>query len=261
MIILIQLPVRVRFNPFVPQVDLYSLFNQVNTISKVHQMSYISFYNDRTQAQNRINELLELNRILILDMALKNRFEIPAQRKPFNAAVGRADFYFRHLVAPISEPIITSGISNAPVPKSEAVVSEQRPVEPFAHVPKPSADLQERAKKAIDKLGDNLPSECSDPISMEPLIDPIEINNRVYNRDTLLNLLEEGQFKDPFTRELIKPERAKSATYMLEAMEQHLEAEAGKQPALLSSHKETDVYPLRDLLESWETLLNTSPKP
>ncbi|KTD66932.1 MULTISPECIES: hypothetical protein [Legionella] len=260
LLIIVQIPPRVRFNPFTTQADLFSFYHQVNNISKAHHTPYISFYNNSYQ-EERINHLKELSRILVLEMALNHRYEIPAHRNSFNAAVNRANFHFRNLETPIEVQRAPSPRASQRLVPDQGRVAAERPNTPFGHVPKPDTALQERAKKAMEKLGNDLPSECTDPISMEPLTDPIEINNRVYNRGTALNLLERGQFKDPFTRELIDPKTAKSGSYMLEAMEQHLEAKAGKEPALYVRHKQTNVHPLKDLIENWENLLNTAPKP
>ncbi len=129
------------------------------------------------------------------------------------------------------------------------------PVGPLGHVPQPDARLKVAAANAAEKLNDDLPMECTDPITLEPLTDPIEINRRVYNRDTLLDMIREGQFMDPFTREAIDPATAKPAHYMLQAMSQHLAVMKGDEPLLLATHKETKCIPLKNLLEQWEQLL------
>jgi hypothetical protein len=243
--IVIEFPARAPFNPFKEQIDLFTVFNQVNEINRRQRASYVSYHMNAFQAQEQVDLFArQMRRFLVLEMLLENRLQIPQRREPFSAAVNRANFHFGEFEVPINSI------------RSPSRTKTEEPKTPFAHIPIPDSALQERAKKAVAQLGEDLPGECTDPITMEPLSDPIEINHRVYNRSTLSNMLENGMFKDPFTRERIDPTTAKSAAYMLEAMEQHLQAKEGKGPALLKSHKNTDVQPLKDLIELWEKLIS-----
>lgn len=155
-------------------------------------------------------------------------------------------------VAPQHEPQEVIPMNLPEIPRAALPI---QPVGPLSQVPYPQADLKETARKDAEKLGEDLPMECTDPITLEPLTDPIEINRRVYNRETLEDMIKEGAFNDPFTRELINPTTAKPAHYMLQAISQHAAATKGEEPSLLATHKDTQCIPLQNLLEQWGQML------
>ncbi|ASQ47329.1 U-box domain-containing protein [Legionella clemsonensis] len=140
----------------------------------------------------------------------------------------------------------------APLPEIPVAALPVQPVGPLSHVPYPDIALKATATKAAEKLGEDLPMECMDPITLEPLTDPVEINRRVYNRETLEGMIKDGQFNDPFTREIIDPATAKPAPYMLEAISQHIAVIKGEEPPLVADHKDSHCIPLKSLFEQWE---------
>ncbi|OCH99022.1 hypothetical protein A8135_09765 [Legionella jamestowniensis] len=156
------------------------------------------------------------------------------------------------VVAPQQEPEVIR-VDRPEIPVAALPIP---PIGPLSHVPSPDAVLKAKAAKITEKLGEDLPMECTDPITLEPLTDPVEINRRVYNRETLEGMIKEGQFNDPFTREAIDPATAKPAHYMLDAITQHAAAIEGEEPSLLNEHKDTNCIPLKNLFEQWEQMLN-----
>ncbi|CEK09356.1 U-box domain-containing protein [Legionella hackeliae] len=399
--VIVNLPPRVRFNPFLTS-TLFDVFQQVKNQAKQEHSSYITYGTKLEQVNEHISGISNHpSRILVLQMQINNRYEIPGEPMNFIKAVKKADFHLGAfhkeiaLALPIVKKPVTvsvpreplksvspklpdhpikkiiqnhpglqmpSGVQKLPenlqkviqskseflskyksspplkkpsveqikqipkpvvlpqIPKPAPVVQprplaprppvvapippvavpprpqveednrvnlpeipvqalpippqpqplvdnvnrldpeipeEALPVPPgrLGHVPYPARTLAQAAKKVADEHADELPVEFMDPITMEPLTDPIEINRRVYDRDTAEGLIKQGQFQDPFTREAIDPATAKPAHYMLEAMSEHLAVMKKEEPKLPALHKDTTCIPLKALFEQWEEML------
>ncbi|KTD18531.1 Uncharacterised protein [Legionella lansingensis] len=253
--VIIEMQPRMRFNPFVPQIDIFSLYQETKFHERESRSSFISYHNFN-QVNERINHLA-FKRFLLLEMLVDNYYQIPRTRNEFLGSINRASFHMGSFQQELPHRA-SAAATRSPVQFDQEAASPRPTVvpTPFSHIPAPDAAKKKAAQDMASKLGDDLPTECNDPITMMPLLDPIEINKRVYNRDTASNLIKNGKFQDPFTRETIDPTTAKSADYMLDAIVQHDEVKQGKKPALLDSHKNTDVHPLKDLLQVWEDLLS-----
>ncbi|NSL17380.1 hypothetical protein HRQ65_03150 [Tatlockia micdadei] len=232
-----------RFNPFRANVNnLFDVFEAAKNDARVSRTPFISHYNNLNSAQAQMELLAaRMSRFLVLEMLLENHFHIANRRAPFAESISRADFHF--------------GGFQSPIPRPSSRPHVQESTDPLAHIPKPNATLSDKAKKVAAELDDKLPQECCDPISMEPLADPIEINKRVYNRETVSRLIKDGKFEDPFNRAKVDPSTAKPAHYMLDAIIAHSDVLAHKEPIMLRNHKSTDVHPLKDLIEQWGQLL------
>jgi U-box domain len=247
--VIIQLPPRMIFNPFQRRMDdLFDLFNDVKSIAKASLTPFVTSYPNQDKLQEQVNSLNSaLSRFVLLEMQLRTHFDIPYSRNEFVESIEQATFHFGGL--------------QRPIPRSHQPQA-QPPSDPLAHVPKPAQASQDEAKRIAARLGDKLPEECYDPIAYESLTDPIEINNRVYNRETVAKLIKNGVFNDPFTRDEINPKEAKPAHYMLNAIAAHDAVLEGKRPSMLDTFKDTKVFPLIDLFEKWqETLRKPGPTP
>lgn len=257
LIVIIQLPPHRSFSPFrAKSIDLFNLFNETKELSKAHRVPYISYHTNHEKTREHIDLLaLQFSRFILLEMlSLNSRIDIPHRAQLFMESVSHARFQV--------------GAFERQMPNTQqSTVYPQRPLQPstitqrefFAHVPKPNVEKQDKAKKIALETGSNLPEECLDPITMDVLNDPIEINRRVYNRPTLTNMIENGKFKDPFTRELIDLSTAKPAHYMLDAIIEHPKAMSGIRPEFANLHKNTEVKPLLDLITIWEDFLRQRP--
>lgn len=279
--VVIQLSPRTKFNPFIQRNDLFDLFAETKAIGKKSHTHHLTYHKDESAAQNHMGHMDQLtakiNRFVLLQMLVDNHYRIPTRRPLFGQATQNADFIFGGLRRPLEQRpqieqrpqrlLVQRPLVQMPQPEvrrnnTPSIPARTTPVTastPFEQIPRPNAVQQAKAAEVAKKLGDQLPQECCDPISMEPLTDPIEINNRVYNRETIPNLVKKGEFADPFTRERIKLEKAKPAHYMLDAIIQHTDAVAKKEPSMLAAHRGTEVRPLKDLIEVWEKLLSSSP--
>lgn len=161
--------------------------------------------------------------------------------------------------APIVVPQVVIPEPNRVEPVNPPVVQEIVPELPknlpFEHIPAPDEKLVKAAHDVAAKLGDDLPIDCLDPISMEVLSDPIEVNRRVYDRDTVVNLVKDGKFHDPFTNQQIELATIKPAHFMLDAMVEHKNVLNGEKPLLLEKHAKTDCISLQGIFEQWEKML------
>lgn len=252
LVMIIRMP-RTEFDPFrATGATLFDLFNQTKAREKRYNEPAISYFTKAVEAQAQIDQLKAQSlRFLVLEMAmLMNRYEISMQRQAFINAITHANFYRSEF---------QQTISVTPTPHSTPASSATTP---FSQIIPPSAAQVAAVSTVVKQLGDNLPDECLDPISAEPLVDPIEINHRVYNRNTLVKMIDQnGMISDPFTRELINPKEAKPAHFMFDAILQHAEISEGKKPNLIEKYVDSKCLPLKALFEQWEQMLrNMSPR-
>jgi len=120
-------------------------------------------------------------------------------------------------------------------------------------LPKPSQSTLDKVQAVISTT--ILPIACLDPIKATPFVDPIEVNQHVYNRSTLEDMARAGG-KDPFhPTAMLYFAAAKPAHYMLEAIIQHSQALDGKRPPLMDEHRDTQVESLKALFSEWDSLI------
>lgn len=241
-ILIIRLSSNQSFNPF--KASHERVYSVLNNRSPRHQSMH---YSDLESAQSYVNSLIEQKvRFLLLEMMLapRVRFHPPYQHN----SIRRAHFYYGHFNQPISEQAPT------PMPDQQKSISNNN--DPLSHIPKPKSELAQ-----IIKESENLPDEFSDPITCEPLTDPIEINKRIYNRETVQRMIKDGKFHDPMNRDVVDVSTAKSAAYMFDAAKQHAEVSSGKHPEIMSQFQNTTVYPLKSLFDAWEDTLKRAIAP
>ncbi|RUR17435.1 U-box domain-containing protein [Legionella septentrionalis] len=247
--VVIELPLRISFNPFCSlHDDLFAFYKQIKHYEAQKRMPLTSYFTNYHHAAEHTDELSRrLSRYLVLEMVLNNRFEISNRPLHFTRSLVSATFHCGGLETYIQRERI------------ENVYQPIHAVKPFSHIPTQEPSLVAKAQEVAKELGEDLPEEFLDPITAELLHDPVEINHRVYNRQSVEHMIEEGKFKDPFTRQKIDPATMKSASYMLEAMVAHREVVANKkEPALMEAYKQTKVLPLKTLFKHWEELIHNS---
>jgi hypothetical protein len=270
--VVIEIPPYMAFNPFKAQMyDLFDLYINVKRAAKESKTQYIHSDTSQDRAQEQVNLLnSQQSRFLVLEMLLENHYEIArriesyqrARARAFVESIAYAYFYFGGLeiTIPRMEHSPFQATTHTPEPEAQTALRD-----PFEHLEKPDPALKAEAEKIAEELGDKLPNECIDPVTYEALTEPVEINNRVYNRETFINIMktsENGMFHDPVTREEADPRTVKSANYMLNAIIAQASVLAGNTPSMLNEYKTSNVWNLKGLADSWEELLKGSaPRP
>jgi|GEM_PF-2234001 len=260
MFIIIRLNNR-RYNPYQARLvdDLFGEYRQAKQIQRVSRQPLVSYYSDQRALEKFLLDYYlqaAFSRLVLLDMAVNSRYDMPVRQDDFQRHLNAADFLFGfHRTRLFARP---SHVSTIPAP-------QPKPVQ-VATVTQSDKSVIDKAKKISQDYSDKLPDWCLDPISCEPLVDnPVLANDgRLYNKSTLENIQKSGDYISPFTKEPFT--KLVAADFMYELIANYPEFEKGNKPAILAQYEAKElkgfetvekIFPLNDALEELAKSQNT----
>lgn len=260
MFLIIQLPRNRHYNPYQKSrvEDIFAEYQWARKTQKVSRQPLISYYASQQALEKFILEYYlqaTLSRLLLLDMAVQSRYDMPVRHNDFQRHLNAADFLFGfHRSRLFARP---NYVSTIPVP-------QPKPVQ-VATVTQSDKSVIDKAKKISQDYNDKLPDWCLDPISCEPLVNnPVLANDgRLYNKSTLENIQKSGDYISPYTKEPFT--KLVAADFMYELIANYPEFEKGNKPAVLAQYEAKGlkgfegekIFPLNDALEELAKSQNT----